>query len=125
MGSINILQRRSAVRLCFFRRLPYPYAPLYLYLAVLFFYGAGISGLVGWWARTRFGTRGTLIFLIALPLWGILRDFGGTSAVDQSQELIVWGQGITPVMADFTLWLIMGAAGFYTLYALEKWSEKK
>ena len=101
MGSINIWHRRTAVRSCFFRRLPYPLG------------------------ADRFGTRGTLIFLIALPLWSILRDFGGTSAVDQSQELIVWGQGITPVVGDFTLWLIMGAAGFGTLYALEKWSQKK
>ncbi len=100
-------------------------APLTFYLAAALFYGAGIIGLVGWWARRRFGMRGGAILLVVFPLWGILRDFGGSALYNQTQTMIVWGKGFVPVMADFLLWAGAGAAGFFTMYGLEKWSAKR
>jgi membrane-bound metal-dependent hydrolase YbcI (DUF457 family) len=100
------------------------HAPLTFYLGTVIFYGAGIMGLVGWWVRKRFGMRGGVILLIAFPLWGILRDFGGSALYNQGQTMIVWGKGIVPVLADFLLWGCAGAAGFLTMAILDKWSAK-
>jgi hypothetical protein len=100
------------------------HAPLTFYLGTVIFYGAGIMGLVGWWVRKRFGMRGGVILLIAFPLWGILRDFGGSALYNQGQTMIVWGKGFVPVLADFLLWGCAGAAGFLTMASLDKWSAK-
>jgi hypothetical protein len=100
------------------------HAPLTWYLGTLLFYGAGVIGLVGWWVRKRFGWRGGVILLVAFPLWGILRDFGGSALYNQTQTMIVWGNGFVPIMADFLLWGFAGAAGFFTMVGLEKWSAK-
>lgn len=100
------------------------HAPLTFYLGTVIFYGAGVIGLVGWWVRKRFGMRGEVILLIAFPLWGILRDFAGSSLTQQTGTMIVWGKGLVPVLADFLLWGSAGAAGFFTMSGLEKWFEK-
>lgn len=100
------------------------HAPLTFYLATALFYGAGIMGLVGWWARKRFGWRGGAILLVVFPLWGILRDFGGSALYNQTQTMIVWGKGCVPVAADFLLWASAGAAGFFTMVGLEKWRNR-
>jgi hypothetical protein len=97
------------------------HAPLTFYLGTVIFYGSGIMGLVGWWVRKRFGLRGGVVLLIAFPLWGILRDFGGTALSGQAGKMIVWGSGIAPVLADFLLWGCAGAAGFFIMLGLEKW----
>jgi hypothetical protein len=97
------------------------HAPLTFYLGTVIFYGAGIMGLVGWWVRKRFGMRGGVILLVAFPLWGILRDFGGSALYNQTQTMIVWGEGLVPVIADFLLWGSAGAAGFFTMAGLDKW----
>ena len=55
------------------------HAPLTFYLGTALFYGAVIMGLVSWWARKRFGWHGGVILLVIFPLWGILRDFGGSA----------------------------------------------
>ena len=92
---------------------PENHAPLTFYLGTVIFYGAGIMGLVGWWVRKRFGMRGGVILLIVFPLWGILRDFGGSALTNQTGTMIVWGKGFVPVLADFLLWGCAGAAGFF------------
>jgi hypothetical protein len=100
------------------------HAPLTFYLGTVIFYGAGIIGLGGWWVRKSFGMRGGLILLMAFPVWGVLRDFGGSALTHQTGTMIVWGAGFVPVLADFTLWGCAGAAGFFTLSGLEKWFGK-
>jgi hypothetical protein len=101
------------------------HAPLTFYLAAALFYGAGIIGLVGWWARKRFSWRGGVVLLVVFPLWGLLRDFGGSALYNQTQTMIVWGEGFVPVVADFLLWASAGAAGFFTMVGLEKWQDRR
>lgn len=38
--------------------------------------------------------------------------------------MIVWGEGFVPGAADFLLWANAGAARFFTMVGLEKWSAK-
>ena len=126
MGSLNLLGDTLAYSQGWWH---YPFtnanhAPLTFYLGTVIFYGAGIMGLVGWWVRKRFGWRGGAFLLIIFPLWGILRDFGGSAIYDQTQTMIVWGKGYVPALADFLLWGNAGAAGFFTMVGLEKWSGK-
>ncbi len=126
MGSLNLLGDMLAFYQSWWH---YPFttanhAPLTFYLGTVIFYGAGIMGLVGWWARKRFGWRGGVILLVVFPLWGILRDFGGSALYNQTQTMIVWGEGRVPVLADFLLWASAGAAGFFTMAGLVKWSAK-
>jgi hypothetical protein len=126
MGCLNLLGDMLAYSQGWWH---YPFTtanhgPLTFYLGTVIFYGAGIMGLVGWWVRKRFGLRGGLILLIAFPLWGILRDFGGTALTDQGGTIIVWESGFAPVLADFLLWGCAGAAGFFIMLGLEKWIYK-
>ena len=126
MGSLNLLGDMLAYSQGWWH---YPFttanhAPLTFYLATVIFYGAGIIGLVGWWVRKRFGMRGGAIMLVIFPLWGILRDFGGSAFYNQTQTFIIWGKGFVPVLADFLLWGSAGAAGFFTLVGLEKWQNR-
>ena len=100
------------------------HAPLTFYLGTVIFYGAGIMGLVGWWVQKKFGMRGGVVMLIAFPLWGLLRDFGGTALAGQTGKMIVWGSGVVPVLADFLLWGCAGAAGFFIMLGLETWRLK-
>lgn len=127
MGSLNLLGDMLAYYQDWWH---YPFinanhAPLTFYLGTVIFYGAGIMGLVGWWTRKRFGWRGGVVLLVLFPLWGILRDFGGSALYNQTQTMIVWGKGFIPVVADFLLWASAGAAGFFTMVALEKWSTRR
>jgi hypothetical protein len=124
MGSLNLLGDILAYYQGWWH---YPFtsanhAPLTFYLGTIIFYGAGIMGLVGWWVRKRFDWRGGVILLVVFPLWGILRDFGGTALYNQTQTMIIWGKGFVPIAADFLLCACAGAAGFFTLAGLEKWS---
>jgi hypothetical protein len=126
MGSLNMLGDMLAGSQGWWH---YPFttvnhAPLTWYLGTALFYGAGIIGLVGWWARKRFGWRGGVVLLVLFPLWGILRDFGGSAFYNQTQTVIVWGKGLVPVATDFLLWASAGAAGFFTMVGLEKWQNR-
>jgi hypothetical protein len=127
MGSLNMLGDMLAYSQSWWH---YPFttanhAPLTFYLATALFYGAGIMGLVGWWARRRFGMGGGVVLMVIFPLWGALRDFGGSALYNQTQTMIVWGEGFMPGAADFLLWASAGAAGFFTMVGLEKWSAKR
>ena len=127
MGSLNLLGDMLAYYQDWWH---YPFtnanhAPLTFYLATVIFYGAGIMGLVGWWTRKRFGWRGGVVLLVLFPLWGILRDFGGSALYNHTQTMIVWGKCFIPVVADFLLWASAGAAGFFTMVALEKWYARR
>jgi hypothetical protein len=100
-------------------------APLTFYMASWLFYGAGIVGLVGWWICRRFGWKGAAIFLVAFPFFGLARDFSETSTFKVAQSMIVWGPGFAPYLADFLTWGLAALVGFFTLYLLEKATQKK
>jgi len=79
-------------------------APLAWYISAALFYGAGL-GLVGWRVIRRFGSNGLIVFLLACGLFGVLRDV----AYSLSSQLIAFGTGPLPLVADF-LCYISGAA---------------
>jgi hypothetical protein len=66
--------------------------------------GIGVSGvsLIAWRAHRRWGLTGTIIFLLALPAYGITRDWTVSHVV---RDLIVFGGGALPWIADYVAWL--------------------
>jgi hypothetical protein len=54
--------------------------------------------LIGWRIQRRWGLRGLIIFLVAVGVLGTVNDFAGAAAA--SANLIVFGAGIMPVLAD-------------------------
>ena len=72
------------------------HAPLLWYMGSVF-WGA-TSALIGWRIQRRWGLRGLIIFLVAVGVLGTVNDFAGAAVA--SANLIVWGAGIMPVLAD-------------------------
>jgi hypothetical protein len=70
-------------------------APLAWYVAAALFYGAAL-GLVGWRVIRRFGRRGLIGFLVAFAAFGVTRDY----LYSITTEVIVFGRGLAPLMAD-------------------------
>jgi len=70
-------------------------APLAWYVASALGYGAAF-GLVGWRTIRRWGSRGLLGFLAAFALFGAGRDL----AYSHAYQLIVFGPGPLPILAD-------------------------
>jgi len=83
-------------------------APLLFYGPVALAYGGGF-GLIGWRVVRKWGTRGLIGFLVAWAIYGVIHDFAGTAATAQS-NLIAWGPGLAPVIADFFTYGTCGAA---------------
>ena len=72
------------------------HAPLVWYMGSVF-WGA-TSALIGWRIQRRWGLRGLIIFLVAVGVLGTVNDFAGAAAA--SANLIVFGAGLLPVLAD-------------------------
>jgi hypothetical protein len=62
---------------------------------------SGVS-LIAWRAHRRWGLTGTIIFLLALPAYGITRDWTVSHVI---RDLIVFGGGALPWIADYVAWL--------------------
>jgi hypothetical protein len=72
------------------------HAPLLWYMGRVF-WGA-TSALIGWRIQRRWSLRGLIIFLVAVGVLGTVSDFARAAAA--SANLIVFGAGIMPVLAD-------------------------
>ncbi len=81
------------------------YGPLGYYIPNALFYGAGIA-LIGWRINRRFGVKGLAVFIILLGFYGVSRDFIFT-ATTSSSNIIVFGTGIVPVIADALAWMAL------------------
>ncbi len=68
----------------------------------------GAIGLIGWRAARRFGWRGLIGFLIIWTLWGMLHDLGG-SRLFATSNMMVFGPGFLPALADGALFATGGA----------------
>jgi hypothetical protein len=70
--------------------------------------GMGVSGLtlIAWRAHRRWGLTGTVVFLLALAAYGTLRDWVVSRAM---RDLIVFGAGALPWVADYAGWLGCGS----------------
>jgi len=79
-----------------------PYAPLWVYVAQDSQYGAGVA-LIGWRIQRRFGMRGLLIFLLLFSGVGTIRD----NAYAAFTHVIVFGPGVTPLLADWACWITL------------------
>ena len=68
------------------------------------FYGAAL-GLVGWRVVRRWDTRGLVVFLMVLALFGVTRDY----LYSLTTSLIVFGPGPLPLIADLFAYVSAGA----------------
>jgi hypothetical protein len=73
--------------------------PVDLYVSVALFYGSAIS-LIYWWIATEY-PRYRWWFVVALPFYGLCRDYLGT--VLTGSTLLVWDSPLWWA-ADFTAW---------------------
>ncbi len=87
-------------------------APLTLY--VLAGIVGGAMGLIGWRLVLRWGWRGLVGYLLFWAIYAVAHDYGGSKAFANSQ-LMVFGPGLLPIIADI-LWYITGNAA--TLIAI-------
>jgi hypothetical protein len=76
------------------------FGPLVWYIGA----GIGVSGLslIAWRAHRRWGLTGTVVFLLALAAYGIARDWTVSHVI---RDLIVFGGGALPWIADYVAWL--------------------
>jgi hypothetical protein len=72
------------------------HAPFLWYLGSVF-WGA-TSALIGWRIQRRWGLGGLTMYLVAVGVLGTASDFAGAAAA--SANLIVFGAGFIPVLAD-------------------------
>ncbi|MBE3119150.1 MAG: hypothetical protein IMZ50_10400 [Candidatus Atribacteria bacterium] len=79
-------------------------APIAWYIAAALFYGAAL-GLVGWRVIRRWDTRGLVVFLVVLALFGVTRDY----LYSLTTSLIVFGPGPLPLIADLFAYASAGA----------------
>jgi hypothetical protein len=70
--------------------------------------GIGVSGLslIAWRAHRRWGLTGTIVFLLALAAYGSTRDWTVSHVM---RDLIVFGGGAVPWIADYVTWLVCGS----------------
>ncbi|MBE3040466.1 MAG: hypothetical protein IMZ62_16845 [Chloroflexi bacterium] len=79
-------------------------APIAWYIAAALFYGAAL-GLVGWRVIRRWDTRGLVVFLVVLALFGVTRDY----LYSLTTSLIVFGPGPLPLIVDLFAYASAGA----------------
>lgn len=75
------------------------YGPLLMYPVIILAWA--IYSLIGWRVMRRFGWRGQVVFLAAVTLQGILRDY---VEVGQVLGFIVLAPGIATVLVDAVCW---------------------
>jgi hypothetical protein len=78
------------------------HAPWLFYAGAGLFYGAAVA-LIGWRINRRFRVYGLLIFILLMSILGAIRDFSYAS----STNLLVFGTGIMPVIADWSAWAML------------------
>ena len=109
-AALNILWDRVAAGLGWWT---FPFAsswvetvPLYVPAGLV---AGGAFGLVGWRVVRRWPRgRGLAAFLLAWGVWGVIHDYGGLAATGAT-NLLTFGPGVTPVIADFLTYVTCGA----------------
>jgi len=77
----------------------------------------GAFGLIGWRVARRYGKTGFVLFILLWSVWGMIHDFGGGAAF-QSSNLMAFGSGWTPVVADGILYATCQLAAQGVLYLI-------
>ncbi len=68
----------------------------------------GAFGLLGWRVVRQYGARGLATFLALWSLWGLIHDYGG-ALLFRDSNLMRFGPGMLPVLADVALYASCGA----------------
>jgi hypothetical protein len=109
-AALNILWDRAAAAAGWW---VYPFAPSWIDTAPLYIpaglVAGGAFGLIGWRVNRRWpGGRRLLVFLLAWGVWGVIHDYGGL-AITGATNLMTFGPGVAPVIADFFTYISCGA----------------
>jgi hypothetical protein len=70
--------------------------------------GGGAFGLVGWRIIRRWHWKGFVGYLLFWAIYALVHDYGG-SRLFASSQLMVFGTGLVPIIAD-VVWYITGDA---------------
>jgi len=109
-STLNILWDRVADALGWWG---YPYAPTWVGTIPLYIpaglVAGGAFGLVGWRVIRRWPDgRGLIWFLLIWGVWGVIHDYGGVLLMN-ADNLLTFGPGLAPVVADFLTYVTCGA----------------
>ena len=90
----------------------YPFAPTWVETVPLYIpaglVAGGAFGLIGWRVIRRWPDgRGLVAFLFVWGVWGVIHDFGGL-AITGATNLMTFGPGLAPVIADFFTYVTCG-----------------
>ena len=97
----------------------YPFAPTWVETIPLYIpaglVAGGAFGLIGWRVIRRWPDgRGLLAFLLLWGVWGVIHDYGGLAAT-QATNMMTFGPGLLPAVADFFTYVSCGALAQATL----------
>ena len=70
--------------------------------------GGGTFGLVGWRIIRRWHWKGLVGYLLFWAIYALVHDYGG-SRLFASSQLMVFGTGLVPIVAD-VVWYVTGDA---------------
>jgi hypothetical protein len=118
-AALNILWDRAAAVAGWW---VYPFAPTWVDTVPLYIpaglVAGGAFGLIGWRVSRRWpGGRGLLAFLLAWGVWGVIHDYAGL-AITGATNLMTFGPGLAPMIADFFTYVTCGALAQLVLRAV-------
>jgi hypothetical protein len=100
------------------------YPSLMFYIPALFFYGAGVAGLIGWWLRNKFGNRSAIIFLpLVAALVGLVRPI--VEWIVKSGTIMVLRNDVVSYLALYLDCLLLSAVAYLVVLGLERISKSK
>lgn len=109
-STLNIIWDRVAAAVGWW---VFPFAPTWVETVPLYIpaglVAGGAFGLLGWRVIRRWPkARGLVVFLLIWGVWGVIHDYGGL-AITQANNLMTFGPGLAPVIADFFTYVTCGA----------------
>ena len=100
------------------------YPPLAFYLPALFFYGAGMAGLIGWWLRQKFGSRSAIIFLPLVAVFvGLVRPI--VEWIVKSGTIMAVKNDFVPYLALYLDCLLLSSVAYLVVLGLERIAQSK
>lgn len=115
-GLVNIIWDQVAFRMDWWS---YPAFQNYGWWPIIYvpagLVAGGAFGLIGWRVSRRYGSKGFIFFILLWSVWGMIHDFGGGAAF-QSSNLMAFGPGLIPVIADGLLYATCQLAAQGVLY---------
>lgn len=108
-STLNIIWDRVAATVGWWA---FPFAPTWVETVPLYIpaglVAGGAFGLIGWHVIRRWGAWGLVAFLLIWGVWGVIHYYGGL-LITQANNLLTFGPGIVPAIADFFTYATCGA----------------